>query len=171
MTPACRLRPPRRDDLDAVFEIHGDPRTNAHRPAGPITDLEEARGLLADWLEDWRARGIGYWVVVDDESVAGFGGVRFMATGEREVLNLYHRLAPRAWGRGIARFLAHRALEAAHERHPDVPVVARMQPGNEPSERTARSAGLTLVGHDPQSRLVYADRPVGAALLAALPRA
>lgn len=33
------VRRPTRDDLDDVFRIHGDPRTNVHNPTGPGRDL------------------------------------------------------------------------------------------------------------------------------------
>ena len=103
------LRRPAPADLAAVLEVHGDPRANAHNPAGPMRDLDEARDLLDTWLADWRERGLGYWAVEED-AVVGFGGVRFMG----EVLNLYYRLRPEVWGRGIARHVAREAVATAH---------------------------------------------------------
>ena len=72
-----RLRPPGADDLDDVFRIHGDPRTNRHNPAGPDPDLAASRARLAEWLEHWQRYGFGYWAVEDDDgAVIGFSGVR-----------------------------------------------------------------------------------------------
>ena len=44
--PGWRVRSPRPDDLDDVFRIHGDPRTNVHNPAGPDADLGASRARL-----------------------------------------------------------------------------------------------------------------------------
>ena len=52
-----------------------------------------------------------------------------------------------------------------------MPVMARMQPTNLASERTALAAGLQRVGHDPWGRIVLADRRLDDTLLAALPPA
>jgi hypothetical protein len=49
------------------------------------------------------------------------------------------------------------------------PVIARMQPSNRSSERVALRVGLRHVGHDPEGRLVLADRALSPALLSSLP--
>ena len=138
-----RLRPPTADDLDDVFRIHGDPRTNRHNPAGPDRDLDASRERLGQWLAHWQAHGFGYWVVEDDEgSVIGFSGDRHETWQGRPVLNLYYRFAPEVWGRGIASAVARHVVRWAAEQHPDLPVVARTTEDNEGSQRTARAAGL-----------------------------
>jgi ribosomal-protein-alanine N-acetyltransferase len=166
---ALTLRPPAPDDLEEVFRIHADPRANTHNPAGPMPDREAARVRLETWLADWNDHGIGYWVITEPSAeaphVLGFAGVRVIEARGRELLNLYYRLEPEAWGQGIASALARHAVGQAHER----PVLARMQPGHVGSERTALAAGLRHVGRDPWGRIVLADRPLDAATLAALP--
>jgi [ribosomal protein S5]-alanine N-acetyltransferase len=138
-----RLRPPGADDLDDVFRIHGDPRTNRHNPAGPDRDLDASRERLREWLEHWAAHGFGYWVVEDDDgAVIGFSGVRHETWQGRPVLNLYYRFAPEVWGRRIASAVARHAVRWAAEHHPDKPVVARTTQDNEGSQRTALAAGL-----------------------------
>ena len=106
-----RLRPPSADDLDDVFRIHGDPRTNLHNPAGPDRDLDASGARLAEWLEHWDRHGFGYWVVEDDDgAVIGFSGVRHEIWQGRPVLNLYYRFAPEVWGRGLASSVAAHAV-------------------------------------------------------------
>jgi [ribosomal protein S5]-alanine N-acetyltransferase len=165
------LRPPTEDDLDAVMAIHADPRTNTHNPAGPLEDLEEARRVLARWLDDWRTQGIGYWALEDraDRRVVGFAGVRTIRAGDLDLFNLYYRLAPEAWGRGIAGTVARKAVVRAHDGWPGRPIIARMQPGHAASMRTALRAGLQEVGRDQWGRIVMADRALPAELIAALP--
>ncbi len=160
------------DDLEAFVTIHGDPRTNQHNPAGPVEDAADARQMLAGWIEDWRARGIGYWAIEDPDSgrVVGFAGIRAMPAADTvEVFNLYYRLSPEVWGRGIAGAVAREAIDRAHRDWPGVAVIARMQPGHVVSERTAVSAGLHEVGRDPWGRIVLADRDLSTELLASLP--
>ena len=138
-----RLRPPRADDLDDVFRIHGDPRTNVHNPAGPDRDLAASRARLGEWLEHWDRHGFGYWVVEDDDgTVVGFSGVRHETWQGRPVLNLYYRYAPEVWGRGLASAVAAHAVRWAAEHHPDRPVIAYTTEENEGLQRTARAAGL-----------------------------
>ncbi len=138
-----RLRPPTVDDLDDVFRIHGDPRTNVHNPAGPDPDREASRARLAEWLAHWDEHGFGYWVVeADDGAVIGFCGVGTETWLGRPVLNLYYRFAPEVWGRGIASAVAADVIRQAAEHSPDRPVLAYTTEDNLGSQRTALAAGL-----------------------------
>jgi RimJ/RimL family protein N-acetyltransferase len=179
---ALRLRRPVESDLTAVVEIHSDPDTNLHNPDGPMRDVEQGRVLLESWLVDWREHGIGYWTVEvdprhlseapDSESgwqVVGFSGVRHLPAGPGQVLNLYYRYAPAAWGRGWATTVALRACEAARVRAPQTPVIARMQADHTASHRVARKAGLHQVGYDLGGRPVLADRALGRSAIEGLP--
>lgn len=144
------VRRPTPDDLDDVFRIHGDRRTNEHNPAGPDRDCAASGKRLAEWLEHWSRYGFGYWTVeaVDPESaggggtVIGFAGVRNETWLGRPVLNLYYRLSPEHWGRGYATELAQHAVAWAASAYPDLPVVARTRSENIGSQRTAEAAGL-----------------------------
>ena len=138
-----RLRPPVADDLDDVFRIHGDPRTNRHNPAGPDRDIGTSRVRLGEWLAHWDRHGFGYWVVEDDDgAVIGFSGVRHQTWQGRPVLNLYYRFAPEVWGRGLASSVAAHAVRWAAEHRPDLPVIAYTTEDNVGSQRTAAAAGL-----------------------------
>src|SRR5258708_11738405 len=72
----------------------------------------------------------------------GFGGVEHRVWREREVLNLYYRFTPSAWGQGYATELARTAVSLARIYLPQWPVVARTRANNIPSIRTAERAGL-----------------------------
>lgn len=165
-----RVRKPQQSDLDAVYRIHSDPRTNTHWPEGAIRDIEQAQGLLDLILEGWAAHGIGYWAVTteDEDQVIGFSGVRIKAAGSSDYFNLYYRYAPEYWGRGIARDIAGRALALAHELNADRPVVARMRGTNLPSQRVALAVGLTRAGQDSQGRTLFADRKLFPSVLESL---
>nr|WP_090759093.1 GNAT family N-acetyltransferase [Nonomuraea maritima] len=132
------------DDLDAVHEIHSDPRTSVYHPGGPVTDLESSRAMLDLWLADWDERGIGYWAVrlKEHDQVIGFGGLRRALVDGDEVLNLYYRFRPSAWGHGYAVELAGAALRVGKGLGP---VVAVIRDVNAPSHRVAERAGMRKV--------------------------
>jgi RimJ/RimL family protein N-acetyltransferase len=87
--------------------------------------------------------------------------------------NLYYRLTPPAWGRGLAAELVTAAIDAAHTVAPDRPVVAYLLEHNAESRGRAERSGLTLQWRGPDAgnpdpdavRLVYADRPLSRELL------
>ncbi|MFG1702414.1 GNAT family N-acetyltransferase [Nonomuraea sp. M3C6] len=129
------------DDLISVHEIHSDPRTNVYNPAGPTPDVESSRAMLDLWLADWAERGLGYWAarLVGESRVIGFGGLRRAVLDGDEVLNLYYRFRPSAWGHGYALELVEAALRVGEGLGP---VVAVIRDINLPSRRVAEKAGM-----------------------------
>lgn len=138
------LRIPKPEDLHSVFSIEGNPETNKYRPAGPMKDLSEAEETLGGWRNHWRTYGYGYWTVVlpSTSEIIGFGGIRQEHWQGQNILNLYYRFSPKAWGRGYATELAGTADRMADVYLPDLPVVARVRPVNRPSIRVAERIGL-----------------------------
>jgi len=61
---------------------------------------------------------------------------------DRDVLNLYYRLRPDAWGRGYATEVARTAVGLARSYMPHLPVIARTRLANIASIRTTERAGL-----------------------------
>lgn len=142
------LRPPRAADADAHFTIHGDPATNRFNPAGPITDPAESRAILDAWSAHWDGHGFGYWAVAlraAPDAVIGFGGIAFRPVGGEVQLNLYFRLSPTVWGRGLATELARPRWRARRRRATwsrwSGPTMRRRSPCCEswPSTSSARS--------------------------------
>jgi RimJ/RimL family protein N-acetyltransferase len=128
-----------------MFAVHGDPATYRYSPARPHPDLATSEEMVRSCLQEWDTYGFGYWAVTlaqDEETIIGFGGVEHRVWSEREVLNLYYRLSPRAWGQGYATELARAAVSLARTYLPQWPVVARTRAENVPSMRTAERAGL-----------------------------
>lgn len=147
-TERLLLRKPTPDDLAAVFEIHGDERTNQFNPAGAHADVEESRALLDVWLAHWDEHGFGYWAVcsVDDPArVLGFGGVRYKPYDGTPTLNLYFRFRPSAWGYGYATELAQDTLGFAFSELEESAVLASVRPDNSPSIRVLERSGFEFV--------------------------
>ncbi len=96
------------------------------------------------WLSDWQDDGYGYWAVIlpSVKEVIGFGGVSRMHWRDRDVLNLYYRFTPSAWGQGYATEMAQTAVSLARTHLPQLPIVARIRDINVPSKRVAERAGL-----------------------------
>ena len=135
-----RLAP---EDHDAGIRIHVDPRANLHNPE-PRTE-EMAAKSLQDFMAHWDREGFGYWAVAErahPETVIGFTGLQRALVDDRDVLNLYYRYDPAAWGRGYAKEGAVEAVRRGRELLPELPVVARITASNIVSQRTAQAAGL-----------------------------
>lgn len=111
-------------------------------PDGP-DDEAAARERLAGWIGHWNSHGFGYEVIENRAgTVLGMAGIRHERWLEVPVLNLYYRLAPEAWGLGIASAAGRRALATAARVAPDLPVLVLTTPDNVPSRRTAAAIGL-----------------------------
>ncbi len=141
-----------------MFAVHGDPATNPHNPAGPDPDLAASEEKLRSMMQHWETYGFGYWAVTlpQQEEVLGFGGVEYRVWREREVLNLYYRFTPSAWGQGYATEVARTAVALARAHLPQWPVVARTRAGNNASMRTAERAGLVRRPDLDTEHIVYA---------------
>jgi hypothetical protein len=100
LTERLSLRRPTRDDIPAILAINRDRGVGEHNPADRLTTVEQAVELFGRWDEHWRTHGFGYWVVRlrSGEQVLGFCGLKRMQLDGREVLNLFYRLDPSAWG-------------------------------------------------------------------------
>jgi RimJ/RimL family protein N-acetyltransferase len=173
------LAPPASADLDEVHAIFSDPATWLHLPKGRFSSVAETAAMIADLEQEWRQAGLSQWVVRaaarwDDVAlgdVIGVGGVSPRADGW---WNLGYRLAPRAWGRGLAVQISLEAIEMGRRLRPSWPVVARLLSNNPGSERVSRRAGLHEVWrgtsvHDADlDRLVLADRDLDPALLGSI---
>lgn len=70
-----------------------------------------------------------------------------MTLNDRRVLNLFYRLDPSAWGRGVATEAATAVVEWTDTHRPDEPVIARVRPANTASQRVAVQAGLRRAEH------------------------
>lgn len=130
--------------------------------------------MLSRWLGDWERHGLGTWIVrgTDDGEILGYGGC---SVRQDAFWNLGYRFAFEAQGNGFATEVSLEAVKQAQLSRPELPVVAYLLEHNTASARVAEKVGLSLVyrgadsgNPDPNAvRLVYADRPLSDAQLAA----
>lgn len=150
VTTRLVLRRPYKADLKAIFDVHSDPETNAHNPAGPMKNLSEAVSQLEEWTKGWLGHGYGYWTVAllnKPETVIGFGGVmKKQITPELFDNNLYFRLSPEVWGRGYASELVEAALEHTFNVANQPRVLGITRDHNTASRKTMEKAGFEQVG-------------------------
>jgi RimJ/RimL family protein N-acetyltransferase len=149
-TARLSLRRPAPDDIDAIYRIHHDPQACAHNPADMLATRAEAEVRYRGWDQHWERHGFGYWVIRsrgDRHRVVGFCGLKVMWLGSREVLNLFYRLDPAAWGNGVATEAATAVVQWAAGHVRDRPVIARVRPSNIGSATVAARAGLRRTPH------------------------
>jgi GNAT acetyltransferase-like protein len=94
------LRRLQESDGLAFFAMDGDSATHRYTPTGPAPDIASSEQRLRGWLEQWKEEGYSYWAAIlpQAEQILGVGGIRRGVWRERDVLNLYYRFTPSAWG-------------------------------------------------------------------------
>lgn len=140
------LRRPLPADTEAFVEVHTSAETHALSGFGR-RDRDESLRLLERFQLDWDTRGVGYWTVLAAATgaVLGFGGLRHSVDEGENVLNLYFRFLPAAWGHGYASEMGHAAVRWAHRNRPEHPVVIATAAHNAPAVRVAEKLGFERV--------------------------
>jgi RimJ/RimL family protein N-acetyltransferase len=143
-TARLTLVPPVMADAVDVLELLRDPRAVAHNPSDGLSTPDEAAALVARWRSQWDRYGYGYWCLrtTTDGQFIGYSGVKAITFRDEQSLNLVYRLAPHAWGLGLATEAATAVVTWAVEHIPGRPVIARVRPDNVPSQKVATKVGL-----------------------------
>lgn len=152
LTARLSLQRPAPADIDAIYRIHHDPRACAHNPADMLATRTDAKDLYHRWDQHWQRHSFGYWVIhprdAHDPCLSlGFCGLKLMRLANREVLNLFYRLDPAAWGNRVATEAATAVVDWATNNLPDRPIIARVRPDNIASAKIAARTGLHRSEH------------------------
>lgn len=147
-----------------MHDLHSDPMTNANNPFGASPDVRASKEMLARWLQHEKDHGFGYELAFEANRLIGICGARRDLWRDMPVINLYWRLLPAHWGKGLASDLGHHALDIARSatRVPNELIVARMQAENIASARVAEKLGLVRrcdldADKDGAHWIIYAD--------------
>jgi len=177
-TERLLLTPLALDHVDAYYRVYGDPRTWEHLPSGRHTSRGESARAIERSMQSRRTYGFGHCAVVLRQPVGDLAPGTFLGSAGAAMLafdawNLGYRLAPEAWGHGLAREAAGVSLDAARAVRPETPVTARVLAANTASVRVLERLDLDLAWSGTSSdapsgpddtthleRLIFADRPL-----------
>lgn len=132
--------------------INADP--DVARMLNRPVDPEAVAGFLDRARRHWEEHGFGWYAVEGREGdlegqLLGFAGVAY-PTFLPELAarpEIGWRLAPRAWGRGLATEAARVAAGDAFERLGLPELISIIHPGNARSQRVATKLGMTIERH------------------------
>ncbi len=148
-TPRLVLRRWRADDAAPMAAINTDPEVM--RMLNRPVDAQAAAGFVDRARSHWEEHGFGWWAVEGREldfrdELIGFVGVAY-PTFLPELAarpELGWRLAPRAWGRGLATEAARAAAEDAFTRLELPQLISIIHPRNARSRRVASKLGMKI---------------------------
>ena len=159
------VRPWTLDDVEAAFEIYGDPEVQKGLNGRATKDLAEQRERLAATLEkneQWAGK-FGYWAIALRETDEVVGAVILKPLPDSDRIEVGWHLARRHWGKGYATEAGGGALRYGFDVLGLERVYAIALPWNVKStavmERLGmRSLGLTREYHDLELALYAIDR-------------
>lgn len=151
LTARLRLRPLRRDDLDALAEIYRHPLVSRWIGAHTREDVEHE---IALHLKYQTSLGWSFWAVEDRDTgrMIGDCGLQPLEHLGPEV-ELGYDLHPDVWGQGLATEAARATMQQAFGPLGVDRVVAVVKPDHLASQRVLEKAGL----HRASSRLAYGE--------------
>lgn len=148
------LRPPRRDDAEALLEFVGDEevmRRIGDEPGG----REKAEAFVDRWIKRWGRDEVGQFIVERDRQLIGRVGLivwdrrtwetsAYDLAGEHAQEELGWALVRRAWGNGYATEAAQAVKSWCHDERGINCLVSLIAPDNVRSQRVAEKLGARL---------------------------
>jgi RimJ/RimL family protein N-acetyltransferase len=138
------------NDLDALLQMHRDPRLRAHLVDDyPLHDPAVAQLFLERMAQIYRHHeGLGIWYASQLEPQARFAGwFNLMPMAERPgEVEIGSRLVPQAWGSGLALEGGELLLDHAADRLGLARVWGICHPGNRSAQAVLATMGFTPVG-------------------------
>ncbi|MGO2822062.1 MAG: GNAT family N-acetyltransferase [Brachybacterium tyrofermentans] len=152
-TQRLRLAPVVEGDLEELFALHADPRAFADDLTEPLTDREQMRWVLDQWIRAWKQHGTGYLTVrvrarptgasALPPGLLGVVGLTVLDHGGRQTLSAYWRVTPAATGHGIATEAMDAVLTDLRLGGTARAVIAVTAAANRPSRALAARLGFT----------------------------
>jgi [ribosomal protein S5]-alanine N-acetyltransferase len=142
------MRPFAPADVEPAFEVFGDKEVMRYCVGEPDATVEVTRDRLARYAAHHVRYGFAKWAVLGAETGEYLGDAGIMTLRETGELELGYRLAPRAWGRGLATEIAQAWLFHGMRTLGLPRVVAIADPEHAASIRVLEKVGMTLDRHD-----------------------
>ena len=142
-----RLRGPRREDADALFELFADPQVMRYWSRPPMTTRSEAEGLIEEIDESFTQRTKLNWMLTlrsDDVVIGSCTLFNFEPRHRRAEVG--YALRSDHWGRGIATEAATLALDWAFRVLGLHRIEADIDPRNQSSRKLLHRLGFSSEG-------------------------
>jgi RimJ/RimL family protein N-acetyltransferase len=158
-TARLRLRRFRREDVDSVFAINGDPVAMKYYPRN--FERRDAEEWVERNLRRYAEHGYGLFAITlkDAEEMIGDCGIIQQVIGGETQLEVGYHLRRDLWGHGYATEAARVCMELAFRDLGAEKVISLIRPENVPSRRVAERNGLKIerqIVHWDLTHLVYA---------------
>jgi RimJ/RimL family protein N-acetyltransferase len=148
-TERLLLRPWRPADEAPMVAVNRDPEVTRYLNR-PI-DEAAVTGFHGEMLDHWERHGFGFYALESTEPASrgeffGFAGFAYLPAFFAHLTDapeLGWRLAPAAWGRGLATEAARAALAAGLEERPSEEVISVIHPQNARSRSVATKLGMS----------------------------
>ncbi|MBI1816268.1 MAG: GNAT family N-acetyltransferase [Deltaproteobacteria bacterium] len=153
-TARLRLTRMQASDVDDLARMHRDPQVMA--TLGGVRSAAETTQIVERLVAHWAQQGFGYWLVRDlaTDRFAGRGGLRHVAVGEREEVEVAYALMPEFWRRGLATELARECVRVGFAELQRADLVCFTLTTNRASQRVMECAGFVY-----ERDVIYADLP------------
>lgn len=141
-TPRLSLRPFTPGDASAAYAWFSDPAVMRYTPTGPDRSLDETERRLARFVSHQNEHGFSKWIVLDRASGYPIGDAGLMVMPDYGFIDFGYRLAPAAWGRGLATEAASAWIDAAFHHFGLESLTAFAHPENAASLRILAKLGF-----------------------------
>jgi ribosomal-protein-alanine N-acetyltransferase len=137
-------------DAEAMFELDSNPEVHTYLGNKPITELQQARDVIAIVRQHYIDNGIGRWATIEKASgqFIGWSGLKFIREYENNHINFYdvgYRLMPKYWGKGYATEAAKAAIQYGFEQLNANEIIGSANVENTRSRRALEKCGLTFI--------------------------
>lgn len=130
------------DDVNALFQVVGDPKVMQFWAPGPDQVIEQTLNRIKAINEHWNVHGFGDWAVIEKKQnqLIGFCGLHYI-TGHAEV-NIGYALDQSKWGLGLGSELVKFMLDFGFNFLHLTEIVAVIDPQNLASLKLIQKHGL-----------------------------
>lgn len=137
------LRRFRRNDLDELAEVLGNPEVMRFSLSGPYS-RRKSEEFIEGCVSVYDHRGVGLFAMVAKErqNVIGYCGFYFLTIDSQEEIEIGYRLHPTYWNRGLATEAAKATQNLGFDRLDFNRMISIIEPENIASVRVAEKIGM-----------------------------